>query len=70
MFVLLFEIEVDVITEYAREDLINEILFADNLVLCNKSMEKRKFLKWKEAFESKGLRINLKTKVMVSSSKG
>ena len=31
----------------------------------------KKFLKLKEAFESKGLKVNLKkTKVMVSSSKG
>ena len=30
-----------------------------------------KFLKWREAFESKGLNVNLKkTKVMVSGSKG
>ena len=38
-----------------------------------KSIEKmkEKFLKWKEAFESKGLKVNLKeTKVMVSGSKG
>ena len=32
---------------------------------------KEKFLKWKEAFESKGLKVNLKkTKVMTSGSKG
>ena len=32
---------------------------------------KEKFLKWKEAFENKGLKVNLKkTKVMVSGSKG
>ena len=31
---------------------------------------KEKSLKWKEAFESKGLKVNLKkTKVMVSGSK-
>ena len=31
---------------------------------------KEKFLKWIEAFESKGLKVNLKkTKVMVSNSK-
>ena len=31
----------------------------------------RKVFKWKEAFESKGLKVNLKkTKVMVSGSKG
>ena len=32
---------------------------------------KEKFLKWRKAFESKGLKVNLKkTKVMVSGSKG
>ena len=32
---------------------------------------KNKFLKWKEAFESEGLKVNLKkTKVIVSGSKG
>ena len=39
----------------------------------SKSIEnlKEKFLKWKEAFESKGIKVNLKiTKVMVSGSKG
>ena len=70
---LLFETAVDVISENAREGLMNEILYAGNLVLISESMEilKEKFLKWKEAFESKGLKVNLKkTKVMVSVSKG
>ena len=61
----------DVISEKAREGLINEILYADDLVLMSESIEnfKEKFLKWKEAFESK-LKVNLKkTKVMVSGSK-
>ena len=70
---LLFAIAVDVILENAREDLMNEILYADDLVLMNESIEnlKEKFLKWKEAFESKGLKVNLKKiKVMVSNLKG
>ena len=52
---------------------MNEILYADDLVLMSKSIEnlKEKLLKWKEAFESKGLKMNLKkTKIMVSCSKG
>ena len=52
---------------------MNEILYADDLVLMSESIEnlKEKFLKWKEAFESNGLKVNLKkTKVMVSRSKG
>ena len=59
---VLFTIVVDVISENAREGLMNEILYADDLVLLSESTEnlKEKFLKWKEAFESKGLKVNLK----------
>ena len=59
---LLFAIVVDVISENAREGLMNEILYADDLVLLSESTENlnEKFLKWKEAFESKGLKVNLK----------
>ena len=70
---LLFAIAVNEISEDAREGLMNKILYADDLVLMSESMEnlKEKFLKWKEAFESKGLKVNLKkAKVMVSGSKG
>ena len=70
---LLFAIAVDVIWENAREGLMNKILYADNLVLMSEDIEnlKEKSLKWKEAFESKGLKVNLKkTKVITSGSKG
>ena len=70
---LLFAIVVDVITESAREDLMYEILYADDLVLMSKTMEelREKFQKWKGGFESKGMKVNLgKTKVMVSGSEG
>ena len=70
---LLFAIVVDVISEYEREGLINEILYADDLVLMSESVEnlKKKFLKWKEVFESKRLKVSLKkAKVMVNSLKG
>ena len=69
---LLFAIAVDVISENAREGLMNKILFADDLVLMSESMEnlKEKFLQLKETFESKGLKVNLKkTKVLVNGSK-
>ena len=69
---LVFAIAVDIILENAREGLMNKILYADDLALMSKSMEnlKKKFLKWKKAFESKGLRLNIKkTKVMVSGLK-
>ena len=44
----------NVITESAREGLINKILYADNLTLISESKENlgEKFLKRGEAFES------------------
>ena len=70
---LLFAIVVDVITESVRNGLISEMLYADDLVLMSESMEglREKFWKWREAFESKGLKVNLgKTKVVVSGAEG
>ena len=70
---LVFSIVVDVVTENAREGLMSEILYADDLVLMSESMEglREKFWKWKDAFESKGLKVNLgKTKMVVSGSDG
>ena len=69
---LILAIAVDVISENARDQLINEILYANDLVLISESMEnlKEKFFKCKEAFKSKGLKVNLKKiKVMVSDLK-
>ena len=69
---LLIALAVDVFLETAREGLMDEILYAD-LVLMSASTEnlKEKFLRWKEAFQSKRLKMNLKkNKVMVSGSKG
>ena len=56
---LLFAITVDLATENARKVLMNEILYADDSVLISESIEnlKEKFLKWKEAFDSKGLKV-------------
>ena len=67
-----FATAVDVISENARERLMNKILNVIDLVLMSESMEnlKEKFLKWNGAFESKRLKVNLKkSKVMISSSK-
>ena len=50
-----------------------EMLYADDLVLTSEMMEglREKFWIWKEAFESKGLKVNLgKTKVVVSGAEG
>ena len=57
--------------ENAREGLMNEILHADDLALTSESMEniKERFLKWKKAVESKKLKINFTTNMMVSGLK-
>ena len=70
---LVFAIVLDVVTESAREGLLNEMLYADDLVLMSESLAglREKFWKWKEALESKGLKVNLgKTKMMVSGTGG
>ena len=70
---LLFAILVDVITENARRGVVNELLYADDLVIMSKDMEdlKERFWNWKNALESTGLKVNTrKTKVMVSGSEG
>ena len=70
---LLFAIVVDVMTESVRNGLISQMLCASDLVLTSEMIEglREKFWKWKEAFESKGLKVNLgKTKVVVSGAEG
>ena len=55
----------------AREHALRELLYANDLVLMSETIVvlTSKFLKWKEVFESNGLKVNLgKTKVMVSGS--
>ena len=59
---------VDVVTEFAREGELSELLYADDLFLMSETIEglRNKFLKWKEVFDSKGLKVNLgKTEVLV-----
>ena len=66
MLPLLLAIVVDVVTENAREGLMKEVLYADDLVLMSE-----RFFKWGSALESKRLKVNLeKTKVMVCMSEG
>ena len=50
----LFAVVVDVVTEFAREGMLNELQYAYDLVLMSETIEElwNKFLKWKEAFES------------------
>ena len=59
---------VDVITVFVREGALSELLCADDLVLMSETIEglRNKFLKLKEAIESKSLKVNLGiAKVMV-----
>ena len=68
---LLFAIVVNVITENATRAVVNELLYADDLVRMSEDMEdlKERFWNWKDTLESKGLKVNTrKTKVMVSGS--
>ena len=51
----------------------NELLYADDLVIMSEDMKdlKERFWNWKNALESKGLKVNTrKTNVMVSGSEG
>ena len=67
----LFALMVNVVTEFVRDGALSELLYADDLVPISESIEglSDKFLYWKEAFESKGLKVNHGiTKVMVSGN--
>ena len=63
----------DDITEYATKGVVKDLMYADNLVLMSKTMEdlKKRFFNWKDALETKNLKVNTrKTKVMVSGLEG
>ena len=52
------------------EGALSQLLYANDLFLMSETIKRLmdNFLKWKEAFESKSLKVNLgKNKVMVSS---
>ena len=69
---LLFAIVVDVVTENAR-GVVNELLYADDLVLMSKTMGdlKKRFSNWKNALKIKDLKVNTKkTKVTISEIEG
>ena len=55
----LFALSVDVDTEFARESALSELLYAGDLILMSEIIEgpMNKFLRWKEAFENKGLKL-------------
>ena len=68
---LIFAIVVDVVVEHARKGLLNEILYADDLVLMSESLEnlRERFQRWRRALEGKGLKVNVgKTKMMMSGT--
>ena len=70
---LIVAVVVDVVTEHAREGLLNEILYADDPVLMSESMDDlwERFQRWRSALEGKGLKVNVgKTKMMVSGTQG
>ena len=54
----LLALVVDVVNEFAREGGLSELLYADDLVLMNETIKglRNKFLRWKEAFESRSLK--------------
>ena len=59
---------VDVVTEFAREGVLSELLYAGDLALMSETIEglSNTFIKWKKAFDSKGLKVNVgKTKEIV-----
>ena len=63
----------EVIKENERRDMVNELLSADGLVLMSETIKdlKEKFWNWKDALESKGLKVNTrKTKSGGSGSEG
>ena len=63
----LFGIVIDVVTELTSKAVFSELLITDDLVLLNDAIDglRNKFLKWKEAFETKSLKVNSgKTNVM------
>ena len=48
---LIFATVVDVVTEHARKGLLNEILYANDLVLMSESLEdlRERFQRWRRA---------------------
>ena len=73
LLAFLFAVVVDAVTEFVREGVLSEctVLYADDLVLMSETIEgvMDKILKWKEAFDSKGFKVNLgKTKVGLATA--
>ena len=56
---LIFAIVVDAVTEQASKGLLNEILYANDLVLMSENLEdlRERFQRWRGALESKGMKV-------------
>ena len=70
---LLFILVLEVATKECRTGDPWELLYADDLVLTGETREEvtNMFLRWKEAMECRGLKVNLgKTKIMVTGKQG
>jgi len=70
---LLFILVLEVATKECRTGDPWELLYADDLVLTGETKEEvtNMFLRWKEAMECRGLKVNLgKTKIMVTGKQG
>ena len=70
---LLFVIVMDVLSESTRKGLLWEILFADDLVIMERTMEKlqMRVVAWQECLDSRGFSVSgKKTEVMVCSNEG
>ena len=68
---LLFIIVLEALSRDSRKGMPWELLYADDLAIISESLEEleERYVNWKNALESKGLRVNIgKTKVMVSST--
>ena len=61
---LLFAVTVYIITENLKRGVINQLLYADDLVIMSKTMKdlKERFWNWKNALKSKGLKVNTRKK--------
>ena len=62
---------VDVVTEFAREHVLGQLLYVDDLVLLSKTIDGLRNIlkKWKEVFESQCLKVFFgKPKVLVNRS--
>ena len=70
---LIFAIVVHAVRKQARKGLLNEILYADDLVLMSENLEdlRERFQRWRGALESKGMKVNnRKTKMAASGAEG